>query len=133
MVNDEVMNLSSDMALIQKMMGCCYSPEEERKVINYETEIQLRVDKLRRKRNARVDKYINRSNTRKRIDEIFEVFKSYSVGDTPEEYRENSRVNAEIERQLRKDKRDTRQELKLLLCGEQRQNFSPKRSLLSFC
>ena len=101
------------------MMGCCYCPEEEeRKVINYETEIQLRVDKLRRKRNARVDKYINRSNTRKRIDEIFEVFKSYSVGDTPEECRESRRVNAEIERRLRKDERDTRRELKLLLCGE---------------
>ena len=118
MVNDEVMNVSSIMALIQKMMGCCYSPEEERKVINYETEIQLRVDKLRRKRNARVDKYINRSNTRKRIDEIFEVFKSYSVGETWKEYQENRSVNAVIERRLRKDKRDARRELKLLLCGE---------------
>ena len=118
MVNDEVMNLNSDMALIQKMMGCCYSQDEERKVINYETEIQMRVDKFRRKRNARVDKYINRSKTRKRIDEIFEVFKSYSVGETLKEYQENRSVNAEIERQFRKDKRDARRELKLLLCGE---------------
>ena len=106
------------MALIQKMMGCCHSPEEERKEINYGTEIQLRVEKMRRKRNARVDKYINRSNTRKRIDEIFEVFKSYSVGETQKEYRENKRVNAEIERQLRKDKRVARRVLRLLLFGE---------------
>ena len=39
------------------------------------------------------------------------VFKS------PEE-RENIRINAEIERQLRKDKRDARRELKLLLLGK---------------
>ena len=119
MVNDEVIKVSSDTALIQKMMGCCYCPEEEeRKVINYETEIQLRVDKLRRKRNAKVDKYINRSNQRRKFDEILEVFKSYSVGETLKEYQENRIVNAEIERRLRKDKRDARRELKLLLCGE---------------
>jgi len=35
---------------------------------------------------------------------------------SPEE-RENKRINAEIERQLRKDKRDARRELKLLLLG----------------
>ena len=119
MVDDDVMKDHSGMTLIQKMMGCCYcSEEEERKVINYETEMQKRVDKFRRKRNARVDKYINRSNTRKKIDEIFEVFKSYSVGETQKEYRENKRVNAEIERQLRIDNREARRELKLLICGE---------------
>ena len=37
---------------------------------------------------------------------------------SPEE-RENKRINAEIERQLRKDKRDARRELKLLLLGKQ--------------
>ena len=36
---------------------------------------------------------------------------------SPEE-RENKRINAEIERQLRKDKRDARRELKLLLLGK---------------
>ena len=44
------------------------------------------------------------------------IFKS------PEE-RENIRINAEIERQLRKDKRDARRELKLLLLGK-KQYFS---------
>ena len=37
---------------------------------------------------------------------------------SPED-RENKRINAEIERQLRKDKRDARRELKLLLLGKQ--------------
>ena len=36
-----------------------------------------------------------------------------------EEQKEQKRINAEIERQLRKDKRDARKELKLLLLGEQ--------------
>lgn len=35
-----------------------------------------------------------------------------------EEQKEQKRINAEIERQLRKDKRDARKELKLLLLGE---------------
>ena len=35
-----------------------------------------------------------------------------------EEQQEQKRINAEIERQLRKDKRDARRELKLLLLGE---------------
>ena len=35
-----------------------------------------------------------------------------------EEEKEQRRINAEIERQLRKDKRDARRELKLLLLGE---------------
>ena len=39
---------------------------------------------------------------------------------SPED-RENKRINAEIERQLRKDKRDARRELKLLLLGKQDQ------------
>ena len=34
-----------------------------------------------------------------------------------EEQKEQKRINAEIERQLRKDKRDARKELKLLLLG----------------
>jgi hypothetical protein len=34
-----------------------------------------------------------------------------------EEQQEQKRINAEIERQLRKDKRDARRELKLLLLG----------------
>lgn len=34
------------------------------------------------------------------------------------EERENERLNREIERQLRKDKRDARKELKLLLLGK---------------
>ena len=34
-----------------------------------------------------------------------------------EEQKEQKRINAEIERQLRKDKRDARRELKLLLLG----------------
>ena len=33
-------------------------------------------------------------------------------------YQEQKRINAEIERQLRKDKRDARRELKLLLLGK---------------
>jgi guanine nucleotide-binding protein G(q) subunit alpha len=36
-----------------------------------------------------------------------------------EEQKEQKRINAEIERQLRKDKRDARRELKLLLLGKQ--------------
>ena len=35
-----------------------------------------------------------------------------------EEQKEQKRINAEIDRQLRKDKRDARRELKLLLLGE---------------
>lgn len=35
-----------------------------------------------------------------------------------EEQKEQKRINAEIERQLKKDKRDARRELKLLLLGE---------------
>ena len=37
-----------------------------------------------------------------------------------EEQKEQKRINAEIERQLRKDKRDARKELKLLLLGERK-------------
>ena len=37
-----------------------------------------------------------------------------------EEQKEQKRINAEIERQLKKDKRDARRELKLLLLGKQR-------------
>lgn len=43
---------------------------------------------------------------------------------SPEE-RENKRINAEIERQLRKDKRDARRELKLLLLGKQNEKCFP--------
>ena len=35
-----------------------------------------------------------------------------------EEQKEQKRINAEIDRQLKKDKRDARRELKLLLLGE---------------
>ena len=35
-----------------------------------------------------------------------------------DEQREQRRINQEIERQLKKDKRDARRELKLLLLGE---------------
>ena len=35
-----------------------------------------------------------------------------------EEAKESKRINAEIEKQLRRDKRDARRELKLLLLGE---------------
>lgn len=35
-----------------------------------------------------------------------------------DEAREQKRINAEIEKQLRRDKRDARRELKLLLLGE---------------
>lgn len=35
-----------------------------------------------------------------------------------EEAKEQKRINQEIERQLRRDKRDARRELKLLLLGE---------------
>ena len=37
-----------------------------------------------------------------------------------EEQKEQKRINAEIERQLRKDKRDARRELKLLLLGNKK-------------
>ena len=40
-----------------------------------------------------------------------------------EEQKEQKRINAEIDRQLRKDKRDARRELKLLLLGIQMHNF----------
>lgn len=35
-----------------------------------------------------------------------------------DEVKESKRINAEIEKQLRRDKRDARRELKLLLLGE---------------
>lgn len=41
-----------------------------------------------------------------------------------EEAKEQKRINQEIERQLRKDKRDARRELKLLLLGE----YKPSRN-----
>ena len=42
-----------------------------------------------------------------------------------EEAKEQKRINQEIERQLRKDKRDARRELKLLLLGRYRKwNFA---------
>ena len=41
-----------------------------------------------------------------------------------EEQKEQKRINAEIERQLRKDKRDARRELKLLLLGKQATRMS---------
>lgn len=37
-----------------------------------------------------------------------------------DEVKESKRINAEIEKQLRRDKRDARRELKLLLLGEGR-------------
>lgn len=37
-----------------------------------------------------------------------------------DEVKESKRINAEIEKQLRRDKRDARRELKLLLLGELR-------------
>lgn len=37
-----------------------------------------------------------------------------------DEVKESKRINAEIEKQLRRDKRDARRELKLLLLGEPR-------------
>ena len=40
-----------------------------------------------------------------------------------EEQKEQKRINAEIERQLRKDKRDARRELKLLLLGKNYENL----------
>jgi guanine nucleotide-binding protein G(q) subunit alpha len=43
-----------------------------------------------------------------------------------EEAKEQKRINQEIERQLRKDKRDARRELKLLLLGQSYTNF-PKQ------
>ena len=41
-----------------------------------------------------------------------------------EEQQEQKRINAEIERQLRKDKRDARRELKLLLLGKSNMNIN---------
>ena len=41
-----------------------------------------------------------------------------------EEQQEQKRINAEIERQLRKDKRDARRELKLLLLGKSNKSFN---------
>lgn len=41
------------------------------------------------------------------------------------EDRENQRINEEIEKQLRKDKKDSRRELKLLLLGERPQGPGP--------
>ena len=40
-----------------------------------------------------------------------------------EEAKEQKLINQEIEKQLKKDKRDARRELKLLLLGENRWNF----------
>ena len=56
-------------------------------------------------------KYCQRLNQHQKMD-CCPMFMS------PED-RENKRINAEIERQLRKDKRDARRELKLLLLGKQ--------------
>ena len=42
-----------------------------------------------------------------------------------EEQKEQKRINAEIERQLRKDKRDARRELKLLLLGKKELFITP--------
>ena len=42
-----------------------------------------------------------------------------------EEQKEQKRINAEIERQLKKDKRDARRELKLLLLGKIQFPFGP--------
>lgn len=42
------------------------------------------------------------------------------------EDRENQRINEEIEKQLRRDKKDSRRELKLLLLGEHPQ--APQKS-----
>ena len=47
-----------------------------------------------------------------------------------EEQQEQKRINAEIERQLRKDKRDARRELKLLLLGKFIYVFSSRSLLL---
>lgn len=47
-----------------------------------------------------------------------------------EEAKEQKRINQEIERQLRRDKRDARRELKLLLLGESFKSFyTPSRPL----
>ena len=43
-----------------------------------------------------------------------------------DEQKEQKRINAEIERQLKKDKRDARRELKLLLLGKLVHYFIPK-------
>ena len=43
-----------------------------------------------------------------------------------DEEKEAARLNKEIERQLRKDKRDARRELKLLLLGECKLDFNPQ-------
>ena len=45
-----------------------------------------------------------------------------------EEAREQKRINTEIEKQLARDKRNARRELKLLLLGE----FGPGQSSISF-
>jgi len=44
-----------------------------------------------------------------------------------EEAKEQKRINQEIERQLRRDKRDARRELKLLLLGKFRRDLSWSR------
>ena len=46
-----------------------------------------------------------------------------------EEAKEQKRINQEIERQLRRDKRDARRELKLLLLGE---SIFPFKSFVLF-
>lgn len=48
-----------------------------------------------------------------------------------EEAKEQKRINQEIERQLRRDKRDARRELKLLLLGELR--ISPSDDTVRVC
>lgn len=50
-----------------------------------------------------------------------------------EEAREQKRINQEIERQLRKDKRDARRELKLLLLGEFNFSSTILHNLYHFC
>ena len=49
-----------------------------------------------------------------------------------EEQKEQKRINAEIERQLRKDKRDARKELKLLLLGKYVRFLSFSLEVFSF-
>lgn len=48
-----------------------------------------------------------------------------------EEAKESKRINAEIEKQLRRDKRDARRELKLLLLGKLASFKSIRRHFIS--
>ena len=75
----------------------------------------------RERRRRRREQY---TNTRKIIHGIFEC--CYSV-----ELQESFRKHYEIERQLRKDVRDARRELKILLIGKHCQEFFLKRSHVS--